>query len=120
MTQHDPTVRMRHMLDHAKEAVGLLVGKEKTDLSITKENNPTLPWRPLAPSKCLKRESVPNLPLKTSLKPVRTPPMGIINNQDDPLFRRPPISRLSVQRRESHSFIPVPYFLHCSAERDGL
>ncbi len=33
MTQHDPTVRMRHMLDHAKEAVGLLDGKEKTDLS---------------------------------------------------------------------------------------
>ncbi len=33
MTQHDPTVRMRHMLDHAKEAIGLLAGKEKTDLS---------------------------------------------------------------------------------------
>ena len=33
MTQHDPTVRIRHMLDHAKEAVGLLVGKEKIDLS---------------------------------------------------------------------------------------
>ncbi len=33
MTQHDPTVRMRHMLDHAKEAVDLLVGKEKADLS---------------------------------------------------------------------------------------
>jgi hypothetical protein len=26
MTQHDPTVRMRHMLDHAKEAVDLLAG----------------------------------------------------------------------------------------------
>ncbi len=33
MTQHDPTVRMRHMLDHAKEAVDLLAGKEKADLS---------------------------------------------------------------------------------------
>jgi len=33
MTQHDPTVRMRHMLDHAKEAVALLAGKEKADLS---------------------------------------------------------------------------------------
>ena len=32
MTQHDPTVRMRHMLDRAKEAVDLLVGKEKADL----------------------------------------------------------------------------------------
>lgn len=33
MTQHDPTVRMRHMLDHAKEAVDLLAGREKADLS---------------------------------------------------------------------------------------
>jgi uncharacterized protein with HEPN domain len=32
MTQHDPTVRMRHMLDHGKEAIGLLDGKKKTDL----------------------------------------------------------------------------------------
>lgn len=32
MTLHDPTVRMRHMLDHAREAVGLLAGKEKVDL----------------------------------------------------------------------------------------
>jgi hypothetical protein len=33
MTQHDTTVRIRHMLDHAKEAVDLLAGKEKADLS---------------------------------------------------------------------------------------
>lgn len=33
MTQHDPTVRMRHMLDHAKEAVNLLSGKEKEVLA---------------------------------------------------------------------------------------
>ena len=33
MTQHDPTVRIRHMLDHAREAVDLLAGKEKADLS---------------------------------------------------------------------------------------
>jgi uncharacterized protein with HEPN domain len=33
MTQHDPTVRMRHMLDYAKEAVDLLAGKERADLS---------------------------------------------------------------------------------------
>jgi uncharacterized protein with HEPN domain len=33
MTQHDPTVRIRHMLDHAQEAVALLAGKEKADLS---------------------------------------------------------------------------------------
>jgi uncharacterized protein with HEPN domain len=33
MTHHDPTVPMRHMLDHAKEAVALLAGKEKAELS---------------------------------------------------------------------------------------
>jgi hypothetical protein len=32
MTRHDPTVRMRHMLDHVQEAVGLLAGKKKADL----------------------------------------------------------------------------------------
>jgi len=32
MTQHDPTLRIRHMLDHAKEAVDLLAGKEKAAL----------------------------------------------------------------------------------------
>ena len=32
MTQHDQILRMRHMLDHAKEAVGLLAGKVKADL----------------------------------------------------------------------------------------
>ena len=32
MTQHDPTIRIRHMLDHAKEAVNLLAGKEKAAL----------------------------------------------------------------------------------------
>ena len=32
MTQHSPTVRMRHMLDNAKEAIALVAGKEKADL----------------------------------------------------------------------------------------
>jgi len=32
MTQHDPTVRLRHMLDHANEAIALLAGKSKSDL----------------------------------------------------------------------------------------
>jgi uncharacterized protein with HEPN domain len=32
MTQHDPTLRIRHMLDHAKEAVDLMAGKEKAAL----------------------------------------------------------------------------------------
>jgi uncharacterized protein with HEPN domain len=33
MTQHSPTVRMRHMLDHAKEAIDLVAGKEIADIS---------------------------------------------------------------------------------------
>ena len=33
MTQHSPTVRMRHMLDPAKEAIDLVAGKEKADIS---------------------------------------------------------------------------------------
>lgn len=32
MTQHSPTVRMRHMLDHAKEAIDLVAGKEKAEI----------------------------------------------------------------------------------------
>ena len=33
MTQHDPTVRLRHMYDHAKEAVELLAGRKKENLA---------------------------------------------------------------------------------------
>jgi hypothetical protein len=32
MTRHDDTVRLRHMLDHAREAVAMLAGKERADL----------------------------------------------------------------------------------------
>ena len=32
MTQHDDTVRMRHMLDHAREAVDMIAGKSRIDL----------------------------------------------------------------------------------------
>jgi len=32
MTQHDPTVRLRHMLDHAREAVDLADGLERAQL----------------------------------------------------------------------------------------
>ena len=32
MSQHDPHVALRHMLDHASEAVGLLRGKSRPDL----------------------------------------------------------------------------------------
>ncbi len=33
MRRNDPNTQMRHMLDHAREAVALLAGKEKADLS---------------------------------------------------------------------------------------
>jgi uncharacterized protein with HEPN domain len=32
MTQHNDMIRLRHMLDHAKEAVALIAGKYKTEL----------------------------------------------------------------------------------------
>ena len=32
MTQHNDMIRLRHMLDHAKEAAGLIAGKDKTEL----------------------------------------------------------------------------------------
>jgi uncharacterized protein with HEPN domain len=33
MTQHDDKMKLQHMLDHAKEAVALVRGKEKFDLN---------------------------------------------------------------------------------------
>ena len=32
MTQHDPHLRLRHMLDHAREAVEMIRGRERRDL----------------------------------------------------------------------------------------
>ena len=32
MTQHNDIIRLRHMLDHAEEAVELIAGKQKTEL----------------------------------------------------------------------------------------
>lgn len=32
MTQHDPQLRLRHMLDHAREAVGMIQGRQRSDL----------------------------------------------------------------------------------------
>jgi uncharacterized protein with HEPN domain len=32
MSQHDPLVALRHMLDHAREAMGLVRGKTRADL----------------------------------------------------------------------------------------
>lgn len=42
MTQHDPALRIRHMLDHAKEAVDLLAGKEKAALGSDRVLQPAL------------------------------------------------------------------------------
>jgi len=32
MTQHDDIVRLQHILEHAREAVGMIQGKERADL----------------------------------------------------------------------------------------
>ena len=32
MTRHDDTVRLKHMLEHAREAVAMIEGKERADL----------------------------------------------------------------------------------------
>jgi hypothetical protein len=36
MTRHDDMVRLRHMLDHAREAVSLINGKQREDLDLLK------------------------------------------------------------------------------------
>ena len=36
MSRHDDLVRLRHMLDHSREAVGLLHGKTRADLKNTR------------------------------------------------------------------------------------
>lgn len=33
MTRHDDTIRLRHMLDHSREAVALLKGKTRAELA---------------------------------------------------------------------------------------
>jgi len=32
MTQHDDQIRLQHMLDHDREAVSMIVGKDRADL----------------------------------------------------------------------------------------
>jgi uncharacterized protein with HEPN domain len=34
MSRHDDTVRMRHMLDHAREAVAMVSGRSRQDLHV--------------------------------------------------------------------------------------
>jgi len=39
MTQHDPLVRVRHMLDHAREAVEMARGRSRVDLDTDRQLN---------------------------------------------------------------------------------
>ena len=34
MTRHDDKVRLKHMLEHAREAVAMIKGKERADLRL--------------------------------------------------------------------------------------
>ena len=39
MSRHDDRVRLRHMLDHAKEAVDMTTGRLRTDLDADRQLN---------------------------------------------------------------------------------
>ena len=39
MTLHDPIVRVRHMLDHAREAVDMVRGRYRADLNTDRQLN---------------------------------------------------------------------------------
>ena len=39
MTRHDPLVSVRHMLDHAREAVEMIRGRSRTDLDTERQMN---------------------------------------------------------------------------------
>lgn len=39
MSRHDPMVRVRHMLDHAREAVEMVKGKTRADLDAERQLN---------------------------------------------------------------------------------
>ena len=39
MSPHDPSTRLRHMLDHAKEAVAIMEGKSRADLDRDRQLN---------------------------------------------------------------------------------
>jgi len=39
MSRHDPMVRVRHMLDHAREAVEMVKGKTRADLDADRQLN---------------------------------------------------------------------------------
>ena len=42
MTRHDPLVRVRHMLDHTKEAAAMARGRSRTDLDTDRQLNLSL------------------------------------------------------------------------------
>lgn len=39
MSRHDPLVPLRHMLDHAREAAGMVQGKTRADLDANRQLN---------------------------------------------------------------------------------
>ena len=39
MSRHDPMVRVRHMLDHAREAVEMVRGRSRADLDLDRQLN---------------------------------------------------------------------------------
>ena len=39
MTQHDDRIRLRHMLDHGREAVAMVQGRNRTDLDLDRQLN---------------------------------------------------------------------------------
>ena len=39
MTRHDPLMRVRHMLDHAREAVAMVRGRSRADLDTDRQLN---------------------------------------------------------------------------------
>lgn len=39
MSRHDPSVRLRHMLDHAREAVAMVQGRTRADLDRERQFN---------------------------------------------------------------------------------
>lgn len=42
MTRHDPVIRIRHMLDHAREAATMAVGRSRADLDSDRQLNLSL------------------------------------------------------------------------------
>lgn len=42
MTRHDDRIRLRHMLDHGREAVAMVRGRSRADLDLDRQLNPSI------------------------------------------------------------------------------